>query len=156
DHPDSFFRGGKSVEIRPGAALLPDPDFPPVTGPQDRSVPADDPSLFIVREGDAEEILRCLDRHSLPGQARVRRSENRPFVADCTGITFGPRSDGLEGVRRPADLPLPAAACVIGAKDRPLRADDPAALVVDESYVNQFAPRAALLPSPGLPAVFGM
>src|SRR5215813_11623915 len=127
-HPDSLFRGGKSVEIRSGAALLPDPAFAPVTGPQDRSVPADDPSLFIVREGDAEEILRCLDRHSLPGQARVRRSENRPFVADCPGFIFAPRFDVVEVVRRPAGLPLPGAASVIGVKDRPLRADDPAAV----------------------------
>src|SRR6266498_3743308 len=74
DHPNPFFRGGKSVEIRSGAALLTDPVFPPVTRSQDRS----------------------------------------------------------------------------------LRADDPAAFFVDEFYVNQFFPRAALLPPPGLPAVFGV
>src|SRR6266498_1185991 len=146
DHPNPFFRGGKSVEIRSGAALLTDPVFPPVTRSQDRSVPADDPSIFIVREGDAEEILRRLDRHPLPGQARVRRSENRPFVADYPGVLFAPRFDVVEVVRRPAGLSLPGAASVIGVKDRPLRADDPAAFFVDEFYVNQFFPRAALLP----------
>src|SRR5262249_55841145 len=152
DHPNPFFRGGKSVKIRSSAALLTDPVFPSVTRSQDRSIPADDPSIFIVREGDAEEILRCLDRHPFPGQARVRRSENRPFVADYPGVLFAPRFDVVEVVRRPTGLSLPGAASVISVKDRPLRADDPAALVVDEFYVDQFLPRAAFLPPPGLPA----
>src|SRR5262245_37283806 len=156
DHPDAFFRGGKSIEIRPGAALLRNPAFPPVTRPQDRPVPADYPAVFVVRECYAEEILRGLDRHPLPRQAGVRRSEDRPFVADHPGVLFAPRFDVVEVVRRPAGLPLPGAASVIGVKDRPLRADDPAALVVYKSYVNQLFPHAALLPPPGRPGCLSM
>ena len=103
-YPDSLFRGGKSVEIRSGAALLPNPAFAPVTRSQDRSVPADDPSLFIVREGDAEKILCSLDRHSLPGQARVRRSKDRPFVADYPGVFFASGFYMVKVICRPGGL----------------------------------------------------
>src|SRR6266545_1917084 len=134
DHPNPFFRGGKSVEIRSGAALLTDPVFPPVTRSQDRSVPADDPSIFIVREGDAEEILRRLDRHPLPGQARVRRSENRPLRADYPAAFFVDEFYVNQFFPRAALLPPPGLPAVFGVQDPAGVADNPTLLLVRKGY----------------------